>query len=1143
MRDLVKAFFRDRSIVNHHLASINDFLPTHDNPNSRMQRLVNSIAIGDVGKEKGLIRLDIGSIEEENIDIKLGQIKVGTPFLTEANGAQHKLTPMESRQRNATYKAHIYLDFHVIQTDSTGAQKFLEPERGVHIGDLPLMVKSKMCNIHRDQIGGERELTNEEYREELIKHLEDPRDPGAYFIINGVERALISLEDLAPNRILVEFSERYGNKLEVGKVYSQHEGYRALTFVGRTKDWLLYTKVPAASGNIPFTILLKALDMESDQEIADAIISDDRMANVIYANLEDCAQQHEVFNTKDAIAYLEKKFATGQAKEYRQRKVESILDHSLLPHLGVTAESRGKKAFYLCRVARNILELHFNIRKQDDKDHYANKRLKLAGDLMEELFRVAFTNLAKDLKYQLERSYVRKKKLKISSAIRPDVLTSRLLHALATGNWVGGRAGVSQLLDRTSNMSTLSHLRRVTSPLTRSQPHFEARDLHPTQWGRLCPNETPEGQNCGLVKNLALLVDISEGYDHEKLTESLYYMGVKPIGKKVVHDTKIFVNGDLIGIHKDPESLVEDIKRTRRNATLAIPPEKSQEVNARFDKHTNEIFINCDEGRIRRPLLVVENGKLLLTENDVENIREGRSDFRTLLQRGIVEFIDAEEEEDLYVALNEETISPDHTHMEIDPVAIVGVAAGCVPFSEHNSSPRNTMGSAMAKQSLGLSTTNYRLRPDTRGHFFHYPQKSLVQTETMKYINYNHRPAGQNFVVGVISYHGYNMEDALIINKSAVERGLGRSTFIRSYKAEERRYPGGQEDKFEVPAPNVRGAREDTAYSHLDDDGLVTPEEYVKGGEVLIGKTSPPRFLEEQTDFLTPQVRRDTSITCRHGESGYVDTVTITENENGSRLVKVKVRDHRIPEIGDKFASRHGQKGVIGLVVPQVDMPFNEFGMAPDLIINPHAIPSRMTVAHVLEMISGKMGSMMGRFVDGTIFSGEPEKMLRDLLTQSGFKHSGKEILYNGLSGRKYEVDIFVGVIYYQKLHHMVSGKMHVRSRGPVQILTRQPTEGRARQGGLRFGEMERDTLIGHGASMVIKDRLLDESDGTNQYVCGNPKCGHIAMLDRTGYLRCPICGDTSNIHRVETSYAFKLLLDELKSMGIIMRLQLEDLQ
>jgi len=1143
MRELVKAFFRNRSVVNHHLASFNDFLPTHDNPNSRMQRLVNSIAIGDVGKEKGLIRLDIGSIEEENIDIRLGQIRIGVPFITEANGAQHKLTPMESRQRNATYKAPIYLDYTVVQTDSNGVQTFMEPEKNVRIGDLPLMIKCKLCNIHRDQIGNERELTKEEYENELILHKEDPLDPGGYYVINGVERVLISLEDLAPNRILVEYSERYGTKLEVGKVYSQHQGYRALTYIGRTKDWMLFVKVPAASGNIPFPVLLKALDMESDQEIADATISDDRMSNIIYANLEDCAQQHEVFATTDAIAYLEKKFATGQAKEYRQRKVESILDHSLLPHLGITRESRSKKALYLCRIARNVLELHLEIRKPDDKDHYANKRLKLAGDLIEELFRVAFTNLCKDLKYQLERSYVRKKKLKISSAIRPDVLTSRLLHALATGNWVGGRAGVSQLLDRTSNMSTLSHLRRVTSPLTRSQPHFEARDLHPTQWGRLCPNETPEGQNCGLVKNLALMVDISEGYDAEKLVESMYYLDVNPIGKKVVHDTKIFVNGDLIGIHKDPEKLVEEIKRKRRNATLAIPPEKSQEVNARFDRHTNEIFVNCDEGRIRRPLLVVEDGKLLLTDENIKDLNEGRIDFRSLLQRGVIDLIDAEEEEDIYVALNEDELTVDHTHMEIDPIAIVGVAGGVVPFSMHNSSPRNTMGSAMAKQALGLGTTNYRLRPDTRGHLFHYPQKPMVQTETMKYINFNERPAGQNFVVGVISFHGYNMEDALIINKNAVERGLGRSTFIRAYRAEERRYPGGQEDKFEIPEPNVRGAREDKSYNHLDEDGLVTPEEYVSGGVVLVGKTSPPRFLEEQHDFLTPQVRRDTSITCRHGESGYVDTVTITENENGSRLVKVKVRDLRIPELGDKFASRHGQKGVIGLVVPQENMPFNEYGIQPDLIINPHAIPSRMTVGHVLEMISGKMGAEMGRLIDGTIFSGEPEKRMRSLLTQAGYKHSGKEVLYDGLTGRKFEADIFMGVIYYQKLHHMVSGKMHVRSRGPVQILTRQPTEGRARQGGLRFGEMERDTLIGHGASMVIKDRLLDESDGTSQFVCGNLKCGHIAMLDRSGFLRCPICGDTTNIHKVETSYAFKLLLDELKSMGIILRLQLEDLR
>ncbi len=1103
---MIKEFFREKGLVRQHIDSYNEFIDTG------LQAIIDEV---------GSIPIEI---EEYPLKIKLGKIEIGTPRVTEVDGSERPVYPTEARVRNLTYAAPLHLEMTPVIGEREGQTEI------VYIGDFPVMLRSKICPLSR--------LTPDE----MTSIGEDPIDPGGYFIVNGAERVVVALEDLAPNKILVDVEKTGVNPVYKAKIFSTTLGFRARTEVTLKADGAIYAMVPGVPAEVPLVVLTKALGVQEDLKIAELISEEETIQNQLEGSFE---KAQGILTTKDALLYIGNRLAPGQVEDYRAKKAETTVDRNFLPHMGRTPAERKEKAYFLAEIGTRLIELKLGRRAPDDKDHYSNKRLKLAGALMADLFRISFRNLIRDLKYQLERITIRRhQELSITNSIRPGIITERIQHAVATGNWVRGRVGVTQLLDRTNYSSTLSHLRRLQSPLSRSQPNLEARDLHPTHWGRLCPNETPEGSNCGLVKNLALSSTLSIGTDSREFVLKLRRMGVVPIeqadSKTVAAGTKVIVDGIIAGISSAPKELVDELVRMRRAGEI------SYEVNAAYFPPEKEnargcVYVNCDNGRVRRPLIIVENGVPKLTREQIEAVQRGEMRWEELVEKGIIEYLDSDEEESALVALDVSKISKDTTHLEHAAYTMLGICASIIPYSEHNQSPRNAYESAMAKQALGVSCTNFFNRVDSRAHLLHYPQLPLVRTKPMETINYDGRPAGQNCVVAVLSFQGYNMEDAIVVNRSSVDRGLGRSTFFRIYEAECRQYLGGLRDKFEIPEAGTRGYRGDRYYRLLEEDGIISAEADVSGNTVLVGRTSPPRFLEEYREFeVKGPTKRDSSVGVRPSEVGVVDTIFVTESIEGSKLVKVKVRDMRIPELGDKFASRHGQKGVIGLLVPQQDMPFTEDGVVPDIIINPHAFPSRMTIGQFVESLAGKVGSLRGEPVDGTPFSNERPEQLRNALLKLGFTHSGSEVFYNGIDGKKFTADVYVGVVYYQKLHHMVADKMHARARGQVQMLTRQPTEGRARGGGLRFGEMERDCLIGHGASALLRDRLLEESDKYTVMVC--EICGLLAYHDiKQNKYVCRICGERAVISPVSLSYAFKLLLQELMALGVASRLNISE--
>ena len=1202
--DVIDAFFDERGLVSQQIESYNEFLQT---------------TINDIIREHNQIVIDQNSptdpedpdpIIKRRFEIHFGNVSMSKPLSAEPDGESHQLMPQEARLRGLTYSAPIYIESSTstrvarerpIEGAEEGEQQtdlVWEDERPPtakkvqYIGKIPIMLKSANCCL--------KGMADDE----LYNFGECPFDQGGYFVINGSEKVLIAQERSAANTVQV-FRKKLSPTPFVAEIRSAVErGTRLISSMqvklynksdaGRTGSLgqVIRVSVPWVKTEIPLVVFFRALGIVSDEDILNHICYDQNDTQILEMLKPSIEEGWSVQSQDVALNFIAVR-GTLTSHSKRLKYARDVMQKEFLPHISQEPGSETRKAFFLGYIVQRLLQVALGRREEDDRDHFGRKRLDLAGPLMASLFRMLFQKLHKDVYRHLQRCVENNKEFNMDVAVKTNIITNGLRYSLATGNWgdqkkaMQTKAGVSQVLNRYTFASTLSHLRRTNTPIGRDGKIAKPRQLHNTHWGLVCPSETPEGQACGLVKNLALMCIVSVGSPGDPLQDFMMSKGMEAVEEyepqRAPNATKVFVNGVWVGTHRDPGYLASSVLSTRRNGTL------SPEVTIVRDIREREFKIFTDAGRVMRPLLVVEtdprspiNGRLIMNwdhlerlKNDAELAKDTNMDedqkrelyygFKGLVRDGVVEFLDAEEEESAMIVLEPEMLpavqdtvlvkerrvgdrietkpsshSNIFTHCEIHPSMILGICASIIPFPDHNQSPRNTYQSAMGKQAMGVFLTNFAQRMDTMANILYYPQKPLATTRAMHYMRFRELPAGQNAIVAIACYSGYNQEDSVIMNQSSIDRGLFRSLFYRTYIEQQKPVGFNALEEFEKPAKQFTMRTRPGTYEKLDEDGFVPPGVRVSGEDIIIGKTAPFQApMEENSEGgqrTKEHAKRDVSAPLRSTEAGIIDKVLVSTTD-GRRSVKVRTRTTKVPQIGDKFASRHGQKGTIGITYRQEDMPFTSDGLVPDLIINPHAIPSRMTIAHLIECLLSKVSATTGMEGDATPFTDVTVSSISDLLEGAGYHSRGFEMMYNGHTGRKLNAQIFLGPTYYQRLRHMVDDKIHARARGPIQPLTKQPVEGRARDGGLRFGEMERDCMISHGASAFLKERLFEVSDAFRVHICDI--CGlmtPVASLKKNQF-ECRPCKNKTKISQIHIPYAAKLLFQELQSMNIASRM------
>ena len=1157
---LIKSYFDKKhlhQLVKHQIESYNDFI---NNQMKKTIEMFNPLVIRsphDYIKEHQKYRLQI-IITFENMALY-------RPEIHENNGATKLMFPSDARLRNFTYNSNMTLDLNITYVIRKGEKLENEEIKQVKLskiqfGKIPIMLKSSICILKQYNFLDNKNTS------------ECKSDPGGYFIINGSEKTCLGQEKAADNKIYVFQTKANNSKwthtaelrcVPSWKVISPKQVYMMISSKQEKFGYPIYVQIPKLKKPLPLFVLFRAFGIVSDKDICKYILLDiDNPENkdllkFLKGSIEDSekykTQEESIQFMKSCVLYTPINMSLEEGEVKKINFTNEILNNDVFPN----CETKKEKIFMLGLMVNKLISCRLGYIQPDDRDSYENKRIEMTGCSLNNLFRNYFNKVVKDIRklvireinngsWKTSEDYTNIINLtNVYKIVKSSTIENGIKRALSTGDFGikrvnSNKVGVAQVLNRLTYASTLSHLRRINTPIDKSGKLVEPRKLHGSSFGFLCPAETPEGQSVGVVKNLSYMTCVSGHSDsnciHDYIINKIISINAEEHNIEYYHGkVKVLLNGRWIGVSLEPIKLYHYVKTLKYKGIVHIY------TSVVFDCSNKIIYINNDAGRLMRPVYKVNNNKILLKHEHLSQIEDSSLTWNDLvlsskLDESIIEYIDNEEQKFSMICMNQNNLhigDYNYTHCELHPSTIFGVLASCVPFPEHNQSPRNTYQCAMGKQAIGIYASNFNKRMDKTGYILSYPMKPLVETRIMNMLKISAMSSGNQVIVAIMTHGGFNQEDSILFNKGSIDRGLFHATIYHTEKDEDKKLNGEEELRIKPNILNTKNVKFGN-YDKLNAQGLMEENSLIEDKDIIMGKVTT--IKNNKNDDNKSIKYEDHSKSYKTNEESYIDKNYVNRNGDGYTFCKVRIRARRVPNIGDKFSSRHGQKGTIGHIINETDMPFTKDGLKPDLIINPHAIPSRMTIAQLKETLLGKALLELGLYGDGTSFGNLDLNKLCETLQNCNYESKGNEILYDGKTGEQIETSIFVGPAFYQRLKHMVTDKQHSRCIGPMVNLTRQPAEGRSRDGGLRFGEMERDCMISHGTSSFTKERIYDVSDKYSVHIC--KPCGLIVPYnDEKGIHKCSVCNNSCDFSCVKIPYSCKLLFQELISMNVVPRL------